>query len=99
MLYNKPIVQMHERGAWSVLVLTIIAPPPWRIQKRTQECTVSVSSRSFGECKTYLLGVLEVLPEVLLVPEHVLLDVGLRVVVASGLTRLAANDTVQVRTH
>lgn len=46
--------------------------------------------------KTYLLGVLKVLPEVLRRPGHVLLNVGLRVVVAAGLTGLTANHTVQV---
>ena len=48
---------------------------------------------------TYLLGVLKVLEEGLLVPGNTLVNVGSRVAEARGLTRLAAKDTVQVRTH
>ena len=47
---------------------------------------------------TYLLGVLQVLEESLLVPGDTLVHVGSRVAEAGGLTSLAAEDTVQVRT-
>ena len=48
---------------------------------------------------TYLLGVLKVLEESLLVPGDTLVHVGSRVAEAGGLTSLAAEDAVKVRTH
>ena len=47
---------------------------------------------------TYLLGVLKVPEESLLVPGDTLVHVGSRITEAGGLTSLAAEDTVQVRT-
>ena len=47
---------------------------------------------------TYLLGVLKVLEESLLVPGDTLVHVGGRITETGGLTSLAAEDTVQVRT-
>ena len=47
---------------------------------------------------TYLLGVLQVLEESLLVPGDTLVHVGSRITETGGLTSLAAEDTVQVRT-
>lgn len=46
---------------------------------------------------TYLLRVLKVLEEGVLIPRHTLVDVGGRVAEALDLTRLAAEDAVQVR--
>ena len=48
---------------------------------------------------TYLLGVLQVLEESLLVPGDTLVHVGSRVAEAGGLTSLATEDAVKVRTH
>ena len=48
---------------------------------------------------TYLLGVLKVLEESLLVPGDTLVHVGSRVAEAGGLTSLATEDAVKVRTH
>lgn len=48
---------------------------------------------------TYLLGVLKVLEESLLVPGDTLVHVGSRVAEAGGLTSLAAENAVKVRTH
>ena len=48
---------------------------------------------------TYLLGVLKVLEESLLVPGDTLVHVGSRVAEAGGLTSLAAENAVKVRTN
>ena len=48
---------------------------------------------------TYLLGVLQVLEESLLVPGDTLVHVGSRVAEAGGLTSLAAENAVKVRTN